>query len=331
MRTITLLCSAFMLAATTLEAQTVATFEPLSLAHADTFYTNYTSSGNDVGFNDGLAHFPCVYDTSFGGFWSSGFAYSNMTDSITSGYTNGYSAKAAGGYNGSTKYAVAYGQDNVIKLTGTAPGHPVKGFYVTNNTYAYNSMRDGDFFARAFHNGDWFKLTIHGYLHGALKTDSVSYYLADFLYPNPADNYILKTWEWVDLLPLGNVDSLQFGLTSTDNGTFGMNTPAYFCIDNFTTYESKDTSTVTPPTSVSSTTQQTIKVYPNPAANTLYVDVADNTQKELIITNMAGEVVSSETTASSHIALNTASYPAGAYVLQIRANGQLATIHFTKQ
>ncbi len=31
----------------------------------------------------------------------------------------------------------------------------------------------------------------------------------------------------------GIVTSLKFTLESSDNGTWGMNTPAYFCIDNF--------------------------------------------------------------------------------------------------
>jgi len=38
---------------------------------------------------------------------------------------------------------------------------------------------------------------------------------------------------------LGNVDSLQLSLSSTDTGAFGMNTPAYFCVDNI---ETKDAS-----------------------------------------------------------------------------------------
>ena len=124
MRRFTLLLAALFLGVT-VRAQTTATFEVLPLAHADTFYTNYTASGTDVGFNNGLAHFPCVYDTSWGGVWSSGFAYSNMTDTITSGFTNQYSAKAGKGYAGSEKYVVAYGSRNQVKLMGGAMGHGV--------------------------------------------------------------------------------------------------------------------------------------------------------------------------------------------------------------
>lgn len=333
MRKFTLLCSALLLGVTALKAQTAATFETLSLAHADTFYTNYTASGSDVGFNDGLAHFPCYYDTSYGGFWDHGFAYSNMTDSITSGYTNGYSAKAATGYGGSSKYVVAYGISNVIKLTGAAMGHPVKGFYATNNTYAYNSMRDGDFFAHAFNYGDWFKITIHGYRHGVMTTDSVGFYLASFLHPIPADNYILKTWQWVDLQSLGNVDSLLLTLSSSDNApVVGMNTPSYYCIDNFTTYETADTSTIHPTTAVTNSQPVVAKVYPNPATHTLHVDIADNTVSNVIVTSITGNVVAAIAPVSNYIEINTSSLPAGQYVLQLRGEGdKTAVVRFVKE
>src|SRR4051794_38740291 len=94
MRTCTLLFLALLLSSTVM-AQTVATFDTLPLPTSNSFYVNYSAPKADVGFNDGLAHFPCIYDTSYGGIWSRGFAYSNMTDSITSGYMNQYSAKTA--------------------------------------------------------------------------------------------------------------------------------------------------------------------------------------------------------------------------------------------
>jgi hypothetical protein len=336
MRRVTLFFTALVLGTTAVRAQTVATFEALSLAHADTFYTNYTAPGADVGFNNGLVRFPCVYDTSFGGLWQGGFAYSNMIDSITSGYLNGYSAKAGIGYNGSEKYAVAYCSDPVtfanqttLKLTGTAMGHPVRGFYITNNTYAYNSMKDGDFFARKFRNGDWFKIIARGYYNGVLKADSVGFYLANYLQPDSANNYIVKTWQWFDLLPLGKVDSLVFTLSSTDNGSFGMNTPSYFCMDDFTTYETFDTTT--PPTSVVANSAAVIKMYPNPATNSMYVDVADNSANSIWISDLRGIIVTSVAAATQHNEINISSLPAGVYLVQVNSNDKKAVMRFVKQ
>jgi hypothetical protein len=38
----------------------------------------------------------------------------------------------------------------------------------------------------------------------------------------------------VDLTLLGAATRLTFGLSSSDNGPFGMNTPAYFALDSLT-------------------------------------------------------------------------------------------------
>ncbi|MBX2906726.1 MAG: DUF4465 domain-containing protein [Taibaiella sp.] len=315
-------------------AQTIATFESPALPHADTFYTNFTASGTDVGFNSGLAHFPCVYDTSFGGFWEQGFAFSNMTDSITSGFGNQYAAKTAAAHSG-TQYVTAYCynpatfENNVrIKLIDTAIGHPVKGFYVTNSTYAYNSMRDGDMFARKFHNGDWFKLYVKGWSGGSLKADSVGVYLANFLHPDSNDNYILRTWEWVNLEPLGKVDSLQLYLVSTDNGAFGMNTPAYFCMDDFTTYESYDTTT--PTTRVFNAELPSVKLYPVPTTHTLNVDINGTAATEISIIDLQGRTVQQFQNVGAHNELDITNLAPGSYVLLTRSISGTATARFTR-
>ena len=49
-----------------------------------------------------------------------------------------------------------------------------------------------------------------------------------------ADNgldYIVDSWEYVELASLGVVKSLEFGLSSSDAGALGMNTPGYFALD----------------------------------------------------------------------------------------------------
>jgi hypothetical protein len=312
-------------------AQTIADFEALSLSKADTAYINYSAPLTDVGFNSGLAHFPCVYDTAYGGYWSSGFAYSNWTDSVTSGYTNQYSAKPASGFAGSAKYVVAYGSNNIVKLTGVALGQSVNGFYITNSTYAYNSMRDGDFVGKKFggvsgHDSDWFKVDIFAYSGGSLKSDSVTFFLADFRAKDSSKNYIVREWQWVNLLPLGHADSLQFRLSSSDNGSFGMNTPAYFCMDNFITNETGLSIGNTAPATVNS-----IKIYPNPASNTLFVETNGNEVNSAIIIDYAGRVVAQYAITSNKLAINTSTLPSGTYILSLMNAIQNTTIRFVKQ
>lgn len=220
-----------------ISAQTVSDFENLALA-PDSYWDGATQPLG-AHFASGNAEFYCFYDTAFGGFWGGGFAYSSMTDSTTAGFGNQYSASTGSGFYGSANYVVGK-PGAVVRLTGSALGKAVSGFYVTNSTYAYLSMKDGDSFSKKFggasgNDPDWFLLTVLSWRNGSLTNDSVNFYLADFRSTNNAEDYIVHTWQWVDLAALGNCDSLQFQLASSDTGAFGMNTPAFFCMDNFTT------------------------------------------------------------------------------------------------
>jgi hypothetical protein len=325
-----LLLSALLLSAVASQAQVVATFDDLTLSKADTFYVNYTSSGNDVGFNDGLFHFPCVYDTAYGGYWDYGFSYSNMVNDTTDGYTNQYAAITASGYDNTPNYAVAYsfGPMN-LPFSNSVHNRVVDGFYITNSTYAYLSMLNGnDYPAKKFggatgNDPDWFKLTIRGYSNGQLNNDSVEFYLADYRFTDNDSDYIVKTWQWVNLQSLGAVDSLQFALSSSDTaGGYGMNTPAYFCVDNVTANFTE---------SVNQVNSFVAKVYPNPATSQLFVDINDNSVTQANICDMLGKVVGSYTVSGSQLAINTASLPAGAYILQLGGEGKTATVRFVKQ
>ncbi len=131
-------------------------------------------------------------------------------------------------------YAVAYKPRSLSFIESEA--HLVRGMYVTNATYPALSMKYGDDNSKKFggadgNDPDWFKLSVWGMLDGQ-ETDTIAFYLADYRFEDNANNYIVDTWTWLELSPLGKVDSLLFGLSSSDVGSWGMNTPAYFCVDN---------------------------------------------------------------------------------------------------
>ena len=88
-------------------------------------------------------------------------------------------------------------------------------------------MRDGDAFAKQFGLGDFFTLTVTGLDAFDGITNSVNISLG-------RDANLVDAWIWNDLMPLGEVYALEFSLSSSDVGAFGMNTPAYFAIDNLT-------------------------------------------------------------------------------------------------
>lgn len=236
-KTITLIASILFAFQVNAQLTITADFEEYNLP-LDSFYFN--ASGNDF-VASGLMSFQYDWTLSqWGDYWSGGFAYSTMRDSTTSGYSNLYSAITAKGQNNSNTYVVGQHGASIYIPIAIQRQSPPLGFYVTNSTYAYLSMRDGDAFAKKFggtsgNDPDWFKLTVKASLGGTQNQDSVEVYLADFRSSDNSQDYILKTWQFVDISNLGMYDSLHFHLSSSDVGSFGMNTPAFFCLDNITT------------------------------------------------------------------------------------------------
>lgn len=124
-------------------------------------------------------------------------------------------------------YSPMMGQRPVDMAFNDGKSYEAVSVYVNLNSYAYYCMEYGDSFARAFTNGDKFTLTIHGVAAGGTET-SVDVDLASY---SNGDLTINRGWKYVDLSPIGVVNELYFTLSSTDSGVYGMNTPAYFCLD----------------------------------------------------------------------------------------------------
>ncbi len=206
----------------------VANFDDLTLAPESAFtplaITTFTSGG--ATFNHG-----CSF---FGGecFWN-GFSYSNTTDTTTPGFTdpnnsNQYSAITGSGVNGSANYGVSFPGSSGTSRVDFSGATTVSGAYFTNTTYAFISMRDGDGFAKQFEADDFFTLTVNGLDSADSIVGSLDVSLAN-------GESLLDSWLWTDLSSLGSVYALEFSLTSSDVGMFGMNTPAYFAVDDLTT------------------------------------------------------------------------------------------------
>jgi hypothetical protein len=209
-------------------------------------------------FTSGGAKFVNRYHSSFGS-WD-GFAYSNMTDTTTPGFSNQFSAFTGTGHGpGPDNYGVAYGYldqqpnfnqsfafnpNNVSQLQmlpyfDVPTGQHASSMYVTNMTYAALSMRDGDSFAKKFggasgNDPDFFKLSVYGTdANNAPLGTQVDFYLADYRFSNNAQDYIVDQWTQVNLSALASATRLYFNLSSTDiSSLFGMNTPSTFAIDD---------------------------------------------------------------------------------------------------
>ena len=172
------------------------------------------------------------------GYWG-GFTASNRTDLPQTGLNAQYTAVTGCGYDGSSQYAVAYTmgvQTDVYATDGQL--HTVTGCYVTNNLWAYQDMLQGGYGEPPYggstgNDPDWFKVTATGKNASGQTVGTLDFYLADFRFANNAEDYILNTWEWFDLSPLGNVATISFSLSSSRGSGYNMITPAYFCMDNF--------------------------------------------------------------------------------------------------
>jgi hypothetical protein len=298
-----------------LKAQTISTFENITIPTDSFIDGKYQLTMG--GFTSGNAYFTNAYDTSFGGYWSSGFLISNKRDSSTNSSVTGFdklrTAITGKGYAGSANYAVGQ-QYAMIRITGNAKGKQLQGMYVTNSNYSVLSMLYGDLFAKKFggaggNDPDWFKLTVRGFLNGNNVADTVEMMLADFRFSDNSKDYILKSWKFLDLTKLGNVDSIELQVSSSDNSGGVINTPAFFCIDNFST---RDIKTVVQNATAN---DDMISFYPNPS-NGIFKIMGLNLTDKISIYDINGSMVAA-TIASEEI--NLSYLPKGLYIAEVHS------------
>jgi len=215
------------------------TFELMSLS-PESFY-NGSDGASALTMNYGAISFLNDYYAPWDS-WT-GFSISNVTDNTTSGFGNQYASFAGGGSN-SDNYAVFY-SNGAIEFN--QPMH-LRSFDVTTTAYSAISMRDGDPYAKQFGsinnangvpdgtNGEDF-LVLHIIPKDAnddLVGDTIDFFLADFRFSDPNEDYILDMWTMIDLSPyLIVANKIEFSFSSSDVGAFGINTPTYFALDNF--------------------------------------------------------------------------------------------------
>lgn len=290
----------------------VSDFENFNLP-VDTFI-NGSSTPLGHTFVSGDAEFHNYYDTAWGGYWTGGWAISSMTDTSATNYSDITVARPAEGGTFSPTYAVGQ-QGSKIVLTGPTAGSHLRSMHITNTNNAYVSMRDGDTFAKKFggasgNDPDFFLLTIEGYYNGALIPSKVEFYLADFRDSDNSKDYIVDSWQVVDLYPLGNVDSLMFTLTSSDTGSFGMNTPSFFAIDNFNEQFFGIDELETP----------LAFVYPNPAQNKIWIET-ENQEATFEIISLTGQKVVSGKLING--AVDVTALQRGLYILNVATQSGL--------
>jgi hypothetical protein len=280
------------LAANYSQAQvSVETFDTYTLS-PNSFYKN-TSIDN---WETPSATFHYSWNSAFD-YWESGSAYTNVYDTLDGTFTNLYGCIPGDAFSGSN-YVTAQGGAKVTLKNLSI----LSGFYVTNTTYAWKVIKKGNAFSRKFgdttgtfsggiyaqgHYPDWFKIVVRGYRSGNLLTDSVEFYLADYRATGTTNDYVVKNWQFVNCTSLGIVDSVFLYLKSSDVGSFGMNTPSFFSLDNFTTNSTVGIS--------ESGLISEASIFPNPAKD--YINLQFHAQQsqvlKLNISDVTGRIVKS--------------------------------------
>lgn len=164
--------------------------------------------------------------------WWYGYALSNQTSTEFTGLNDQYHSSVGHGYDNSANYCVGYPSGSSIEVTNKVDGDSISGVYVTNNAYAVNSLLNGDSFATPAAQGTWFKVTAKGTKADG-TTATTDFYLADYRSENATEHYIVTNWKWWDLSSLGKVTKVTFLFSGSDTGKYGLNTPAYICLDDF--------------------------------------------------------------------------------------------------
>ncbi len=219
----------------------VSTFEDVRLSPESHWGGAYTSETECIGFSSGDAWFSHTVSYGYGMSWWNGFVYSNETDMTTNGLENQYSAYIAGCQNNTSgnQYSIYYASSqDVISMSEATT---VSGMWLTNTSYAYLTMAQGDPYGYSKKFGgsdgndqDWFKLTATGITaDGNYVEKPVEFYLADFRSDDNSEDYIIDTWTWLDLSSLGDIIGLEFSFDSSDTSYGLVNTPTYFAFDNF--------------------------------------------------------------------------------------------------
>ncbi|MCI6324703.1 MAG: DUF4465 domain-containing protein, partial [Bacteroidales bacterium] len=191
------------------------------------------------------------YD-SWGGFTIS----KNAADTL-----NQFACAAKGGVKGvGSPFIVAYYQAYLGALTLTFDDfYYPKEIYVCQDMVTLLSLQNGDDIAKKFTAKDTLALHISGLDENDANTDTVTHYLA-------VDSVFNQAWTKIDLSSIGYCYALEFSMTSTDTGAYGMNTPAYFALDALTV------STDSPTTSLRQTNAEQPKATKRLINGQLYIE-----------------------------------------------------------
>ena len=251
-------------------------------------------------------HLNTDWDTSFGGYWAGGWALSNLkyTTEETSDFSKHLYASKPGKGSEESGNVYAVGTDGSYIQNKDPLNQSIAGCYISNSTYAYNSMKLGDNFAKKFESNDSFALIVDFYLSGK-EVGSQKVWLADYRSASADDHFILDPWQWVTF-QYANADSIVFLFESSDMGDWGINTPKYFCLDEVQLVSGAEIEESLDPLNIG--------VYPIPFKEFIQIDTKEEIENiQLLDLSGKAQPISLE----NNKRLKTSMIPSGAYILTV--------------
>jgi len=153
------------------------------------------------------------------------------------------------GADGSDTFVIAngYSDNNSMSsssrmyFTGKAEFQAI-GIEVCNSSFAYGVLMNGnpsgnDAGKKIKEAEGWFKAEFYGFDSEGNPTNGgnpVEFYLCDYRPGSATYTETVSKWTACDLRALGKVNAIEVNFKGSDTGAYGLNTPAYVCLDNFT-------------------------------------------------------------------------------------------------
>ena len=121
----------------------------------------------------------------------------------------------------------------------------------------------------------------------------------------------------MNLTSLGVIDSVSFQLNSSDVGGFGMNTPAFFAMD--------DLNGTVLSTGNNIALNQEVSVYPNPAKNEIFVSTNAGTIDNVQIIDLRGGLVKNVSNSAYTTRVDVSDLESGIYFIRYTISGTIQT------
>jgi len=297
-----------------LNAQTPFDFESLTVPASG--YWNGSDENGEFGNNE------IVFSNNYNSDWGSWSGFSFAYDTVTSDTQYAAYAESLDGHVFGIGYVPSdweSGTYNNIPITCKFTNAvQIQSIDIANSKKTADIIINGDagLGDPAFSDGDYFKIMIEGFYNGESQ-GIVSFFLADYTAGN---TYVSDTWNTVNLSSFGITDSLKFNLYSTHTGAYGMNTPAYFCLDNIK---------YSYPASIENSLSNSISIFPNPATDVVIITNVLNTN--ILIYDISGKIIFSKNNCNKTEKFNFNNFNSGIYLIKIQSKDGIITKKIIKQ